>query len=320
MPRLGEFEILERMIRAAGLASGEVVVGPGDDAAVLQGGLIVSTDMAVEGVHFRLDWIKPEEVGFRAAAAALSDLSAMGAAPFAVLVSMALPESGKGVRGAKDLGPKIQSGIAEAAARAGAVIVGGDVSRNSSVVVDVVVLGRSKKPVLRSGAEPGDELWVSGALGGAAGAVYCWEHDREPDGRLRAAFTHPPDRSALGLALSNEVATAMIDVSDGLVADGRHLAHQSGVRVVVNEDTVPLPSGLEGLVAEPLKLALQGGEDYELLFTTRPGAAMRLSDLAVEQRVPLTRIGVIEAGAGMVLDGLGGRTEVRAGGGYDHFR
>lgn len=320
MPRLSEFEIIERMVCVGGDLGPDVLVGPGDDAAVLKGGIVVSTDMAVEDVHFRLEWIKPEEVGFRAAAAALSDLSAMGASPVALLVSMALPEGGKGLRGAKDLGPAIQSGIGEAAARAGAAVVGGDLSRNSTIVVDVVALGRVENPVLRSGAKPGDELWVSGSLGGAAGAVYCWQHDRKPDPRLRAAFTHPPDRSALGEALAKGIATAMIDVSDGLLADGRHLADQSGVQVVVTEDTVPLPSGLEGLVAQPLKLALQGGEDYELLFTTKPGAAMGLTDLSVEHRVPLTRIGVIEAGDGMTLDGMRGRTRVPVGGGYDHFR
>ena len=284
-------------------------LGPGDDAAFLRGGMVISTDLAVEGVHFRLDWISAQEAGFRAGAAALSDLAAMGAAPMALLVSLA-------VRGEPSLALELQRGVRAAGDRVGVAIVGGDVSRSPGpAVVDVVAVGRARTVTVRGGAEVGQGVWVSGALGGAAAAVRTWEAGTEPDPRARERFVAPPDRVTLGVALAVAgVARAMIDISDGLVADARRVADASRVMIRLDAGAIPVDDG-----AGDLNLALEGGEDYELMFTAPAGAGSRIRALGQEMAVALTRIGRVEEGEGVVLEDSRGRARAPGRGGYDHF-
>lgn len=307
----GEFDLIRRMIDVGWKGSRQVLLGPGDDGAVLRGGLVISTDLMVEGVHFRRDWLTPSELGFRAVAAGLSDLAAMGAEPVAVLLSIAVPRGGEDAVG-------VQRGAAEAAERAGATVVGGDLSRSPGpTLVDVVAVGRaSRRPVTRAGAKPGHQLWVSGSLGGAAWAVRSWAAGDTPPDRARLRFVQPPDRTALGARLAKQsIALSMIDVSDGLVADLGHLTRASGVGARVRYQDVP---ALEGL-PEGLNRGLVGGEDYELLFTAEPGSRDAIVQLAEATEVPLHAIGEIVEGEGVEVRLPGGRSLDLETPGFDHF-
>lgn len=323
---MDETALVARLVAAGWKGSRDVLLGPGDDAAVLRGGLVASTDLSVEGVHFRFEWMAAPEVGFRAAAAALSDMAAMGARPMALLVSLAVPPD-------PDLAEELQGGARRAADRVSVPIAGGDVSRSPGpVVIDVVALGRAPHGLVRrSGAEPGYDLWVSGELGAAAAAVAAWSAGREPPAAARSRFAAPPDRVPLGRALAaRDIARSMIDVSDGLLADARRLAEASGVAMVVRDDRVPvdpcahLEPGPTGPAAgpdaaRPLNFALEGGEDYELMFTAESGAEGRLKVLGKELSVSLTRIGTVERGQGVVRESPEGRRRVESPGGHDHF-
>lgn len=309
---MNEDELVSRLASIGWKGSRAVLLGPGDDAAVLRGGFAVSTDLTVEGVHFRFDWISAEEAGFRAGAAALSDLAAMGAQPLALLVSVAVSGDG-GQTVALDL----QRGVRRAGDRVGVAIIGGDVSRSPGpAVLDVVVIGKTSGILSRGGAEPGEHLWVSGSLGAAAAAVRAWSAGSLPVAAARRRFAMPPDRISLGRALAEAaIASSMIDISDGLVLDAGRIAASSGTRICVRPHRVPVDPGAGG----DLNLALKGGEDYELMFTANPGAEPGILALGRELSMSLTRIGMVEAGAGVVLeDERGGRT-APGDGGFDHF-
>lgn len=309
---MDEILLVERLAAIGWKVSGAVEVGPGDDAAVLAGGLVVSTDLMVEDVHFSFDWIAPADAGFRAGAAALSDMAAMGAVPEALLVSLALPGSDAA------LGEELQRGVRAAGDRVSAPIVGGDVSRSpGAVVVDVVAVGRAPDSVARrSGARPGQDLWVSGTLGGAAAAVAAWSRGERPKAAARKRFVRPPDRTRLGHALAAQrLCASMIDISDGLVADARRIAHASEAAIRVLQERVPVDEAAGG----DLNRALEGGEDYELMFTAHPDARSRILALGRELSVQLTRIGSVAKGAVVFLEDGKGRRRAPGRGGYDHF-
>jgi thiamine-monophosphate kinase len=317
--RLGagaEFDLIRRFLAEGGELPPEVRVGPGDDAAVLDGGWVVTCDLSVEEVHFRRDWLSDEEIGYRAAAASLSDLAAMAANPVGVLVSLAAPRDGS-----VDV-EAVDRGVRTAAARFGAAVVGGDLSRSPGpLFVDVVSLGRSPWPVLRDGAEPGDDVWVTGALGASAAAVRVWRAGGTPTPELRAAYAAPTPRVLEARRLvEHEVVDAMIDISDGLVGDLGHLAAASGVRIDVELVRVPVaPAAVAALGAdEALDAALHGGEDYELAFVTDPGA---VEPEYFEERygLVLTRVGRVSEGEGVRLVDAAGDAQRATEGGFDHW-
>jgi len=319
-----EFERIRSLIETVDSASPpEVRLGPGDDAATLRVGdgeaLVVSTDLSVEDVHFRREWLTWEAIGYRAVAVALSDLAAMAARPIGVLVSLALPPEVDS-RALGELGRGLGSCLREQ----GAALLGGDLSRSPGlVVVDVTVVGATRHPVERSGARPGDELWVTGALGGAAAAASAWSRGFEPEPGARAAFERPRPRTAEARWLASEADVhALIDLSDGLAADAGHVAAASGVRLVLTAGSVPLHPVLEGW-AQPeaaLSLAVGGGEDYEILAVLGPGSTEAARD-AFEREfgVALTRVGRVTAGSGVEwLDERGSARQSPATG-FDHF-
>jgi thiamine-monophosphate kinase len=318
--RLGEgaeFDLIRRFLAepsdaAAAATAGGVLVGPGDDAAVLADGTVVSTDLTIEGVHFRRSWLAPEELGWRACAAALSDLAAMAARPLGVLASIAVPA------GERTLAVPIMAGLRAAADAAGAALLGGDTSRSPGpIFLDVTVLGHAPRPVLRSGARPGDTLWVTGRLGGAAAAVAAWLAGGEPDAEARVAFARPVPRLREALWLAERgVPTAMLDLSDGLAGDSGHLAAASGVRVVLDSGRVPLHPA----AGKRRDLALGGGEDYELCFTAGPGAAEAVrAAFTAAYGIELTQVGRVEAGSGVWRMTADGGLEPMDRGGHDHF-
>jgi thiamine-monophosphate kinase len=218
------------------LESRGLVRGIEHDAALLEGGIVVTQDALVEGVHFRLDWITWRELGFRAAAVNLSDLAASGAEPEALVVTLALP----GETRVEDV-VELYEGIAEA----GVAVVGGDTTRADSVVLLVTALGRSERVPGRAGAVPGDTIVVTGPLG-ASGAAF-----------RRGSYVRPPLRLEEGRELAR-TAHALMDVSDGLAADAARIAERSGVRIEIDLERVPVAAGAEAA-------DLGFGEDYELL-------------------------------------------------------
>ena len=319
-----EFDLIRSLLATGKPVLPQVGVGPGDDAALLDPGeggtVVISCDLSIEEVHFRRSWLSSSEIGYRAAAAALSDLAAMAAEPIGILVSVALP-----AERAKEEVPEIQRGMEELLATIGGAVLGGDLSTSPGpLVLDIVAVGRSTAPALRSGAEEGDELWVTGSLGGSAGAVHAWR-EGEPPPLLREIYARPRPRlrEARWLAGRTEL-HALIDLSDGLAGDAGHLAAASGVCIVVREDRIPVnphlrSAGLEE--ADALHLALCGGEDYELLLVAKTGTVDPLTDAFGDRfGVALTHIGRVEAGVGAYIARTGGgEPEPMPRCGFDHL-
>ena len=317
----GEFDLI-RSFQAAGPPLGaEVLVGSGDDGAVLESGWVVSTDAFLEDVHFRRAWISFDEAGYRAVTAALSDVAAMAARPVGVLVALGLPHAD-----ALRIADGLRSGIRRACERAQCALVGGDLTRSPGpVVVNVVALGRAHRPILRSGARADDEVWVTGVLGASAAAVRDWQGGREPVPPARRAFAEPVARLEEVRWLAERIrVTALIDLSDGLMGDMSHIAAASGVAVVLDPALVPVAPGAvaaAGSRRSALPLALEGGEDYELAFTARPGSAESVAaDFHRRFGVSLTRVGVVARGAGIRLEGDGADEFDPGSAGFDHFR
>jgi thiamine-monophosphate kinase len=307
-------------IRAIAAGLGGRARGLGDDCALLAGRgetLAVSTDASVEGVHFRLDWLSHEEVGWRAAAAALSDLAAEAAEPAGLLAAVTAP-----ARAAEAELVALMRGAAHAGDLVGAPVVGGDLTAGPGWAITVTVLGWARAPVTRGGARPGDGLWVTGALGGARAALEAWRRGDAPADVARRAFVRPEPRVAAGRWLGEHGAAALIDLSDGLGADAGHLAAASGVRIEIALEQVPVAGST---VAEAQRLGLsvqqfaaESGEDYELLAAL-PAAFGPEDALRFERAtgLALTRIGEVRRGSG-VHAALAGRAIALRG--YDHFR
>lgn len=300
-------------IRAIGLALGSASPDLGDDCAFLPDGWCVSTDLATDRVHFRREWLSFEEIGWRATAAALSDLAAVGAVAEAVLVAVSMPDDTTD----EDL-VAVMRGAGAAAQSVNAAVVGGDLTAGGVVTVAVTVMGRATNPVRRRGARVGDGVWVTGTLGGSRAALQAWRSDRVPAAAARERFARPNPRIAAGRALARAGATAMMDLSDGLGGDAGHLAAASGVGLAIDLGLVPIdPSVTEEAAKtgeDPAVFATTGGEDYELLVTLPSTFDSRSLDLG---GVALTRIGTVTAESGVRLT-LAGRVVTLAG--YDHFR
>jgi thiamine-monophosphate kinase len=318
-----EFDRIRSVIGAIGSReSPDVLLGPGDDAAVIHAGseesIVVSSDLSVEHVHFRREWLTWDAIGFRAVASALSDLAAMGARPIGALLSVAVPPE-------LDLRTldEIASGMGACLREHETSLLGGDLSRSPGpVVIDVTVLGAARHPVGRDGARDGDELWVTGRLGGAALAASAWAGDLEPEAATRRAFERPKPRLREARLLCDRAEVhAMIDLSDGLAGDAEHIAAASGVCLLMETENVPLHRALEGWSdpAAALALAVGGGEDYELLLAVAPGSAADARRLlSSEMSVDLTQVGRVTEGRGVRWVG-GEGSDVDVPTGFDHF-
>lgn len=274
---IGEFGLIGRL--TAGIAdSGSVLVGPGDDTAVVaadDGRVAITCDLLVEGVHFRRDWSTAIDVGRKAAAASLADIAAMGARATSLVVGFGTPGD---LPAAWAVG--CAAGIREEAAIVGAVLVGGDVVEAPQVVISVTALGdlEGRAPVLRSGARSGDILAIAGRHGwSAAGLALLSRGFRSPKVLVDAHRFPQPDYAA-GVRAALSGATSMIDVSDGLVADAHHLATASGVDIDVVTDGWEIPEPMQAAAAaynvDPREWMLTGGEDHALLATFPAGTAL----------------------------------------------
>ena len=323
---LGEFGLIERLRRLVPTDGPGVMLGIGDDAAVLafSGPVVATCDSQVEGVHFTWELCRPEDIGWRALAVNLSDVAAMGGTPRYALISLVLP--------AQTALPTVEGlyrGIAEIAQAHAVLIVGGNISGTTGpLVVDVTVLGQASRAVTRAGAAPGDGVWVTGTVGKAAAGRFLLAHPgiQIPGGEaLAAAYRRPAPRVEAGKALGALGPSAMIDTSDGTAGDLLHLVEASGVGVRLDQGRLPVPEGLiqaaEAAGSDPAEWTLQGGEDYELLFTA--GTAFDAQAAAVARRigVPVTRIGeILPAAAGRWIQSPGGKTRPLSAQGWDHFR
>ena len=215
----------------------------------------------------------------------------------------------------------MMSGIGACVGEVGGKVLGGDLTRGTSLAITITVVGRAARAVTRKGARAGDGVWVTGTLGSARAALAAWDSGREPRPTTRIAFARPLPRIAAGRFLADVGATAMLDLSDGLAGDSRHLAAASGVALDIDLAKLPIGAGVteaaSALNVAAAVFAAEGGEDYELLATLPPRAAAKLKRGAAEVGVPFTLIGTVQAGEGvrLHLDG----TEVSIAG-YDHFR
>jgi thiamine-monophosphate kinase len=279
---IGEFELIDRMTRGRPESSG-VALGPGDDGAVVMapdGRVVVSTDMLVEGRHFRLDWSTPHDVGRKAVAQNAADIEAMGARVTAFVVGFgAPPETAAAQVNA------LADGMWDEAARVGASIVGGDLVASPQWVVSVTVLGdlAGRAPVLRSGARSGSQLAIAGQLGCSAAGYALWHNgiDRFDELRRRHLVPQPPYRQ--GRVAADAGAQAMIDVSDGLVGDLRHVAEASGLAIDLNTEALSvdresLVGAAEAVGVDPWNWVFGGGEDHALVaaFAGRVPAGWRV--------------------------------------------
>ncbi len=314
--RRGERDLIKGIRRIAG-GGPSVVTGIGDDAAVLrmppEHDVLVTTDFSIEKVHFRREWHQPGVIGWRCLTRGLSDIAAMGGEPQAAFLSLAVPS---------DVPPnwvdKFLKGLLALAKQYKVPLAGGDLAQAASgIQADIVVVGSvpKGKAVLRSGAKPGDQIYVTGELGGSAMALA-----RLADSQLLGAeyFPHfrPRARIAVGQWLRrHEVPSAMIDVSDGLSTDLSHICEESRVGAEIEVESIPRArwgKGRKRIV--DLELALNGGDDYELLFTSSRPVPPEV------EGVPVTRIGRTTASRGMKLIDSDGRMRLLEPGGWEHFR
>ena len=293
-----EFELIARLQALLGPTGAPI----GDDCAVLDlppgERLLATVDMIVEGIHFRIEDTDPVTLGRRALAINLSDIAAMGGTPRWCLVSLGLPRASAFVDG-------IYEGIGDMARRHAVLVAGGNIARvPERMAIDITVLGTAARPVMRDGARAGNHIYVTGPLGRSAAGLQCLLRGNPHHPALVAAHLDPQPRIAQGRALA-AIATAMIDISDGLAQDLGHICERSGVGVNLDSARIPVDGETRQAAAElgldAAHLALHGGEDYELLYTAPPGA-------------PGIRIGTVTTG-GLTLDGHPLDPK-----GWDHFR
>ena len=310
---LPERELIQRIRRAASPTRTKLGRGIGDDCAVIDiprgHEVLVTTDFSLEGVHFRREWHRPESVGHRSLARGLSDIAAMAGIPRAVFLSLALPA---------DLPQRwvdeFIRGFLKLARRYSVTLAGGDIAQSpNAILADVVVIGiiPKGKAVLRSGACPGDILYVSGTLGASVATLRELRAGKKLRPREHLRHFYPDPRIALGRYLrEHKLVSAMIDTSDGLSTDLRHISDESRVGATIDPAALPT-TGADNA----RQLALHGGEDYELLFTA-PANKRIPSKIA---GVPITRIGAITRGRQIKLQFPDGKLKPLPAAGWQHF-
>ncbi|MFC7340859.1 thiamine-phosphate kinase [Saccharopolyspora griseoalba] len=308
--QVGEFGLIDRVTSGRAQSPG-TALGPGDDAAVLSapdGRVVASTDVLVEGVHFRFDWSTPHQVGRKAVAVNLSDINAMGAVPTGLLVGLACPPDTPVA-----LVDELADGLWEEAQQLGIGLIGGDMVSSSSLTISITALGdlQGRAPVTRSGARPGDVVAVAGRLGwAAAGLAVLGRGFRSPVAVVGAHRVPEPPYGA-GPAAATGGATSMVDTSDGLLADLGHIAEASGVAVDVDSARLGVPQRLtevaSALGSDARHWVLTGGEDQALIATFPAG-----SPLPAEFR----EIGAVLEGTGVTVDG----SPYQGPAGWEHWR
>jgi thiamine-monophosphate kinase len=338
----GEFHIVSR-IRERARPGDRVIVGIGDDAAVIShsgpADLVACCDLMIEGVHFRLDWMPPYAIGRKAISVTLSDVAAMGGVPKFAMVSIALS-------GSAEFASEVMRGLIERAEASDVSVIGGDTSSSPGpLFIDTSVIGECARgrAVTRAGAKPGDRIFVTGSLGASMlglallqrghrldqfiEARHTEDEARQPGENmiLRALLKHlaPEPRLKEGRLIGEaSIATAMIDVSDGLSIDLSHILEESRRGAIIRADALPVAESVTtlaaaGLKIDPFNLALHGGEEYELIFTVSEQESDRLLELSESFDEPITMIGEIVEHPGLYLE-RDGKLEVLTPSGYEH--
>jgi thiamine-monophosphate kinase len=319
---LGEFGLIDLLAKMVGGAKDErLLIGIGDDAAAWKGDTsiqLASVDSFIEGVHFPSGIAPWKELGWKALAANLSDIAAMGGVPRYALVSLALPEDTE-VDDIKNL----YLGMGELAKQYGVTIIGGDISRAPIVAITITILGSSpiRKILTRSSARPGDIVAVTGSLGAAAAGLEMLKKelkfDPQASARFKQAFLHPTPRIAEGQLLADQGVKTAIDISDGLVADLGQIGKSSKVGARIEAERVPVEPLVKAEFGErALEMALSGGEDYELLFTAEAEVLDKVKQVA---SCPITVIGKIVAGKGVTVVDRRGKPIKLGKAGWEHF-
>jgi thiamine-monophosphate kinase len=303
-----------------------VVTGIGDDAAVtaLSPGmqLLTSTDMLLEDVHFRRAWHDPYRLGRKSLAVSISDIAAMGGIPRWSLLSFAIP-----VDLPLDFVDDFMRGYSAMAAEHQVILIGGDTcSSRSGLVLSVTIMGEQLPELIvrRSGAEPGDDVWVTGTLGDAALGLQLVECGTSVPDELLSRLLDPAPRVAAARALTEAgLATAMIDISDGVLADFGHIAEQSGVGGCLHIGDLPLSPHFRRCSADlstlPRHLALTGGEDYELCFTAHCSSREKIQECMKKCGIAVTRIGIVSRSVAVTAVYPDGNTYVSHADGFTHF-
>jgi len=321
---VGEFELLARLRDRLPAEGGHVALGSGDDAAITvpRGAVATSVDALVEGVHFRRSTAPLDAIGHKALATALSDLAAMGAAPGEAYVALGVPGDLD-----EDGCLEVLDGLLALTRRLGVTLAGGDITASPVLMLAVTVVGYAPVPerfVRRGGAQAGELLVVTGQIGGAAAGLLLLEEARLASALpadvaegLRERQMRPQPRLEAGQVLAEAGATAMIDISDGLVADARHLAQASGVGLRIDAGALPIATGVAEIALtlgrDPLDLPLGGGEDYELLAALAPEAAGEVLARLEAAGTPATVIGQAVPGEGVKIRGAAGEAMDHAG-------
>ena len=308
-----ELELIHQIRRTAARGRENVVTGIGDDCAVLDiprgYQALVTTDFTLEDVHFRRAWHPADSVGHRCLARGLSDIAAMGGIPRAAFLSLALPSALP-----QRWVDEFLAGFLKLARRYSVTLAGGDTAQSpSGILADIIVIGAvpTGKAILRSGARVGDIIYVSGTLGASVAALQELRTGKKLRPTAHPRHFYPDPRIAVGQYLrEKKLASAMIDTSDGLSTDLRHICDESGVGAVIEAAALPATPCDEGL-----QFALHGGEDYELLFTAPPNQRIPRQIAGT----PITRIGEITRGRQIKLQAPDGKSHLLKPGGWEHF-
>lgn len=331
LAKLGEFGLIKRFSAGVPVHEG-VITGIGDDAAVTVSSpgmqLLTSTDMLVEDVHFRTSWHDAFRLGRKSLAVNISDIAAMGGIPRWALLSLALP-SGISL----DFSDEFMHGFLSMASEYEVCLIGGDTcASRSGLTISVTIMGEQypEKIVRRSRAQSGDDIWVTGTLGNAALGLLLV--DKQPasacqDGKRALLVSHlldPVPRVSAALALADAgLVTAMIDVSDGILADFGHIAECSGVGGCIYLDSLPLSEEFRlcspQVAIDSLQMALSGGEDYELCFTAHRNEREKITDCMKKSGIAATRIGIVDGSSGVSVINADGSTHYVQAAGYNHF-
>jgi thiamine-monophosphate kinase len=326
---LGEFGLIDRINSMVGLPGGRVIKGIGDDCAVIESSgdkaTLLTTDMLVEGIHFRREFISPEKLGRKALAVNISDIAAMGGKPLCALLALAVPRQTE-----VEYINQIVSGIISMAGETGVEFAGGDLSQSpEQIIINLFLTGEVSrdKVVYRSGAGPKQTIFVTGHLGSSAAGLDILNRGIKMEKYAQLVDAHISPRPHLleGETISSSSsATSLIDISDGLLADLEHICRESNVGAVIRQAELPISDSCRQYCADfklnPLDFALHGGEDYVLLGTVPEHSFYKLKDLMKSKGCSINYIGKTTEEPGIRLQDESGVIRAAGSGGYDHFK